>query len=197
MQVLHQTPDIYFDPLLFPLAFQANCAALTIVQSDVVCSALDTFQAIFNHQCLDPSTPNPPNFIAYANTIHNVLESQGANFIGFLLMGLIGDFPPETDSLVISIFRIVATTWPTQMLVWLPDVLQRMPPTTVPVQVKQKFIADVTGYVFLLALKILCTDRNCRAITDRRFDQVRYSVINFHRESRRARDRRRTAALEK
>ncbi|KAJ3908636.1 armadillo-type protein [Lentinula edodes] len=180
MQVLHQTPDIYFDPLLFPLAFQANCAALTIVQSDVVCSALDTFQAIFNHQCLDPSTPNPPNFIAYANTIHNVLESQGANFIGFLLMGLIGDFPPETDSLVISIFRIVATTWPSQMLVWLPDVLQRMPSTTVPVQVKQKFIADVTV-----------------AITDRRFDQVRYTVINFHRESRRARDRRRTAALEK
>ncbi|KAJ4486020.1 armadillo-type protein [Lentinula aciculospora] len=180
MQVLLQTPDIYFDHVSFPLAFQATCAALTVVQSDVVCSALDLFQAIFNHQCLDPLTPNPPNFITYANAIHVVLESQGANFIGCLLMGLIGDFPPETDSLVISIFRIVATTWPTQMLVWLPDVLQRMPSTTVPVPVKQKFLADITT-----------------AITGSRFDQVRYTVINFHRDSRRARDRRRTAALEK
>ncbi|KAJ3987685.1 armadillo-type protein [Lentinula detonsa] len=180
MQILHQTPDIYFDPSTFPLAFQATCAALTVVQSDVVCSALDVFQEIFHHQCLDPSTPNPPNFITYAHTIHNVLESQGAVFIGLLLMGLVGDFPPETDSLVISIFRIVATIWPTQMLAWLPDVLQRMPSTSVPVQVKHKFLADVTA-----------------AITGSKFDQVRYSVINFHRESRRARDRRRTAALDK
>ncbi|KAJ3779117.1 armadillo-type protein [Lentinula raphanica] len=180
MQVLHQAPDIYFDPATFPLAFQATCAALTVVQSDVLCSALDMFQAIFHHQCLDPSAPNPPNFITYAHTIHNVLDSQGANFIGFLLTGLIGDFPPETDSLVISIFRIVASIWPTQMLAWLPNVLQRMPSMSVPVQVKQKFLADITA-----------------AITGSKFDQVRYSVISFHRESRRARDRRRTAALEK
>lgn len=152
-QVLHQTPDIYFEPSLFPLAFQATSAAFTLVQSEVVYGALELFQDIFSHQCLDLTTPNPPEFIGYANTIYQVLDNQGANFIGALLMGLVGDFPSEADSHVISIFRVVATTWPTQMLAWLPDVLRRMPSTVVPDTVKQKFLADVTAYVVFIILE--------------------------------------------
>ncbi|KIK70888.1 hypothetical protein GYMLUDRAFT_32963 [Collybiopsis luxurians FD-317 M1] len=177
-QMLRTIPNIYFDSTIFPSAFQAASAALTLVQSDVVNSALELFQDIFSHPCLDPSTPNPPNFITYANNIHNVLNSQGANFVGGLLMGLVGDFPPESDSIVISIFRIMAATWPTQMLAWLPDVLQRMPPAIVPDKVKQKFLTEITS-----------------AINDSKFDQVRYGIITFHRESRKVRDRRRAVAL--
>ncbi|KAF9076184.1 armadillo-type protein [Rhodocollybia butyracea] len=177
-QTLRQIPDIYFNTSLFPLGFQAACAALTIVHSDVVYSALELFQEIFNHQCLDPLTPNPPNYITFANAIHSVMETQGANFVGCLLMGLVGDFPPESDSLVISLFRIVATTWPTQMLSWLPDVLQRMPTATVSASAKQKFLTEVTA-----------------AIAESRFDQVRYGVMTFHRESRKLRDRRRAGVL--
>ncbi|KAF5385512.1 hypothetical protein D9757_005366 [Collybiopsis confluens] len=139
LQVLRQTPDIFFDPSILPSAFRAASEALTLVQSDVVITALDLLQEIFSHQCLDPSTPNPPNFITYAHSINNVLDSQGANFIGTLLVGLVGDFPPESNPVVISIFRIVAAIWPTQILAWLPDVLQQMPSAVVTDQVKQTF----------------------------------------------------------
>lgn len=166
-QALRQIPDIYFSASLFPLAFQTACAALTIVHSDVVYSALELFQEIFNHQCLDPSTPNPPNYITFANTVHNVMETQGATFVGCLLMGLVGDFPPESDSLVISIFRIVATAWPTQMLAWLPDVLQRMPTAIVPVPPKQKFLTEITAYVFSFVFPWYCTERRFCTVQSR------------------------------
>lgn len=87
------------------------------------------------------------------------MDSQGANFLGGLLMGLVGDFPPESDSNVVSIFRVIATTWPTQMLVWLPEVLQRMPSAVVPDQVKQKFLEEITTYVIFVSCVDFLADK--------------------------------------
>ncbi|KAK7059050.1 Nuclear import receptor [Paramarasmius palmivorus] len=169
IQILTQAPDIFFQSSVLLLAFRACTAALTLVQSDTIFAALDLFRMIFTHDCLDPNPPKapPPNFIHYANAIHSVVDAVGSDFIGFLLNGLVGDFPPESDSMVVSIFRSMSSTWPAQMLLWMPSIVQQLPMAVAPNPVKEQFLSQLSS-----------------AINEKRFDQVKYAVISLHRAAR-------------
>ncbi|EEB86998.1 hypothetical protein MPER_15860, partial [Moniliophthora perniciosa FA553] len=127
-----------------------------------------------------PPKATSPNYILYANAIHSVVDEAGSNFVGFLLNGLVGDFPPESDSMVVSIFRSMSSTWPAQMLSWMPSILQQLPTTAAPIPIKEQFLNQLSS-----------------AINEKRFDQVKYAVISLHRASRKVRDRRRTGALDR
>ncbi|KAF7320101.1 hypothetical protein MKEN_00794500 [Mycena kentingensis (nom. inval.)] len=169
-------PDIFFESSAFPLAFRASMEALTLVHSDIIFAALDLFVRIFTHECLDPtsSTTIPPKFSIYATAIQAVVQKDGLQFIGYLLSGLIGDFPSESLSLVVSIFRALAMLWGPQLLLWLPTVLQQLPTATAPQLAQAQFLSDLT-----------------RAINDKEFDKVKYALITLNRASRKARERRR------
>ncbi|ESK97988.1 mrna transport regulator [Moniliophthora roreri MCA 2997] len=182
IQLLTQAPDIFFQSSVLLLAFRASTAALTLVQSDTIFAALDLFRMIFTHDCLDPTPPKttPPNYISYANAIHGVVDEAGSNFVGFLLNGLVGDFPPESDSMVVSIFRSMSSTWSAQMLSWMPPILQQLPTTAAPISIKEQFLNQLSS-----------------AINEKRFDQVKYAVISLHRASRKVRERRRAGALDR
>jgi len=146
IQLIQQAPDIFFQSSVFLTAFRASAAGLTIVQSDTIFAALDLFRMIFSHDCLDPHPPkaSPPNFILYANSIHNVVDVAGSEFLGYLLNGLVGDFPPESDSMVVSIFRSISATWPGQVLSWAPHILQQLPVTAAPNPIKEQFLTQLT-----------------------------------------------------
>lgn len=119
-------------------------AALTLVHSDIIFKALDLFRIILNHDCLTPNTPQPPKFPIYASAINGVVESEGFVFIGYLLTGLIGHFPEDSTAVVVSVFRMLSALWTTQLLSWLPTVLEQLPTATTPNQAKAQFLADVT-----------------------------------------------------
>ncbi|KAI6031674.1 armadillo-type protein [Pisolithus microcarpus] len=177
LQLEDVVPDVFYQSSAFPLAFRASMATLGLIHSDITFAALDLFRGIVTHDCFSHSTPNLKNDL-YAAAIKTVLEKEGFDLIGYLLSGLVGDFPEDSVSSVISIFRSISTLLPSQILAWLPVVLQQLPATSPPNEAKQRFLIDVTN-----------------AVDTKQFDKVKYAILSFNRASRKARDRRRVAPL--
>ncbi|KAJ7630843.1 armadillo-type protein [Roridomyces roridus] len=173
-------PDIFFESSAFPLAFRTAMAALTMVHSDIIFASLDLFLLILTHDCLNPqpSVPPPPKFVAYRAAIHGVVEKDGFQLLSYLLNGLVGDFPEDSVSVVVSIFRAIAVLWGPQLLSWQPLVLQQLPNAAAPPEAQKQFLSDVT-----------------RAVNDKEYDKVKYAILGLNRASRKARERRRTGAL--
>jgi transportin-3 len=147
LQMIDLAPDIFYQSSAFPVAFRASMAALTLVHSDIIFASLDLFRTILTHDCLSPtSTTPPPKFPMYASAIQPIIEKEGFEFVGYLLTGLVGDFPEDSTSVVVSIFRVLTALWSSQLLSWLPPVLQQLPTTTAPNQAKADFLAEVTKY---------------------------------------------------
>ena len=144
LQLVDFAPDVFFTSPAFPIAFRAAMAGLTLIQSDVVFTALDFTRGVLTHECLNPTPNPPPKFSVYANAIRPVIEKEGLEFTGCLLAGLTGDFPEDSVSSVITILRVIAMLWSSQLLAWLPVVLQQLPSATTPDQTKAVFLADVT-----------------------------------------------------
>ncbi|KAI0936668.1 hypothetical protein AcV5_004749 [Taiwanofungus camphoratus] len=181
LQMLEYTPDVFFPSPAFPIAFRAAMAALTVVHSDIVFAALDLIHNILTHDCLAPpsSTPVPPKFPVYAAAIRPVAQKEGLELTGCLLSGLVGDFPEESTAIVVTIFRVLVALWPTDLVSWLPAVLQQLPPTGTPDQAKTQFMADMSS-----------------AAQSGEYDRVKRAVLALHRASRKARDRRRISPLD-
>ncbi|KAF8898840.1 armadillo-type protein [Infundibulicybe gibba] len=160
IQLIALAPDIFFQTATFPLAFRTSMAALSLVQTEVVFAALDVFRLVITHDCLAQD--------------QTVFEKDGFELVGYLLSGLVGDFPEDSTAGVVSIFRVISAVWSSQLLAWLPSLLQGLPTTVAPNQTKTQFLSDVTS-----------------AINNRQFDKVKYAILSLTRASRKARDRRR------
>lgn len=144
LQLLEMTPDVFFQSIAFPLAFRASMAALTLIHSDLVFAALDLFRDILTHDSLFPSSSQSAKFAVYATAIKTVMEKEGFEFVGYILSGLVGDFPEDSTSAVVSIFRSIAVLFSSQLLTWLPAVLQQLPTSAAPNEAKEQFMIDVT-----------------------------------------------------
>ena len=145
LQMIDYAPDILFPSSAFIVAFRAAMAALTLIQADIVFAALDFIRSVLTHDCLDPSLPSPPpKFPIYASAIRPVIEQEGAALVGCLLTGIVGDFPEDTLSAVVSILRAVSQLWTSQFLSWLPLILERLPASGVPHEAKTQFLSDIT-----------------------------------------------------
>ncbi|KAG2755573.1 ARM repeat-containing protein [Suillus brevipes Sb2] len=178
LQLIRMAPDVFFQSSAFPLAFRATMAALTLIHSDLVFASLDLFRDILTHESLTPSSSPPPKFPIYSSAIKAVMDKEGFEFVGYMLSGLVGDFPEDSTAIVVTIFRAVALLWSTQLVAWLPPILQQLPPSSAPNQVKQQFLLDVTN-----------------SLNTAQYDKVKYSILALHRASRKARDRRRVTPL--
>lgn len=157
-QALDYIPDIFFEtPSALPIAFRSALAALTLIQSDLIFASLELIRAILTHDCLAPpsSKAPPPKFPIYAAAIRSVVEKEGFELVGYLLAGLVGDFPEDATASVISIFRMLAAVWPALLLSWLPPILQQLAAATVSDQAKAQFMSEVTRFVLLGSLLIL------------------------------------------
>lgn len=151
LQLVDLAPDVFFQSPAFPLAFRASMAALTLVHTDIIFASLDLFRVILTHECLapSPSVPPPPKFPIYASVIRAVVESEGFVLVGYLLNGLVGDFPEDSTSVVVSIFRVIAMLWSSKFLEWSGNVLSQLPTTTAPSSAKDQFLSEVTRFVTL------------------------------------------------
>ncbi|PBL01247.1 ARM repeat-containing protein [Armillaria gallica] len=177
--ILQHTPDVFFQSPAFPMVLEASMAALTVVYDSIVDVALDLFYDILTHKCLSPSptTPSSPQHALYATAIQGVLQKEGYQLVGHLLDGLVGDFYEEMTNSVVSIFRSTAYLLPSELLSWLTPILQQIPTTKVPAEIKTEFLSEIT-----------------RAINDGQFDKIKYAMLALRRGSRKARERRRDGA---
>ena len=146
LQLVDLAPDVYFQSSAFPLAFRASMAALTLVHSDIIFASLDLFRITLTHDSLLPYPSPPPKFPVYAAAIQAVVDKEGFDFVGYLLAGLVGDFPEDSTSAVVSIFRAISALRPSQMLSWLPSIVQQLPTATAPKQAQTQFLNEVTKY---------------------------------------------------
>ncbi|PCH33868.1 ARM repeat-containing protein [Wolfiporia cocos MD-104 SS10] len=181
LKMLDYAPDVFFTSIAFPVAFRAAMAALTVVHSDIIFAALELLRNILTHDCLTPPTaaPPPPKFPLYAAAIRPVVQKEGLQLTGYLLAGLVGDFPEESTSMVVTILRVLAGLCQTELLSWLPPVLQQLPSTSAPDLVKTQFLTDMSS-----------------AVQSAEYDKVKRAVLALHRASRKARERRRATQLE-
>ncbi|PPQ73527.1 hypothetical protein CVT26_010338 [Gymnopilus dilepis] len=171
--------EVLFASPAFPVAFRCAMAGLTVVHSDIVFAALDLFRSILTHDCMEPITASsPPKFAIYSAAIRDAMDKEGLQFVACILNGLVGDFPEDSNAIVVSIFRALVYVWSTQLVVWLPAVLEQLPPTSVPNEAKAQFLREVTT-----------------AINTRQYDKVKYAVLTFDRASKKARDRRRNGVM--
>jgi transportin-3 len=191
-------PDIFFQSSAFPLAFRTAMEALTLVHSDIIFASLDLFLLILTHDCLNPnpSVPPPPKFPIYTSAIQGVVQKDGFQFLCYLLNGLVGDFPEDSMSIVVSIFRAISLIWGSQLLVWLPAVLQQLPISAAPQQAQAQFFSDVSRFVAPASTHYTFSVVY-RAVNDKQYDKVKYAILALNRASRKARERRRAGALDR
>ena len=150
LQLVEAVPDVIYQSAAFPLAFRASMAALTLIHSDLVFAALELFRVVMTHDSFIPSSAQPTKHTVNATAIKVVVQKEGFELVGYLLGGLVGDFPEESTSSVVSIFRGIAVAHSPQLLTWLPPVLQQLPTSAVPNEAKEQFMMDVTKWVFVL-----------------------------------------------
>lgn len=146
LQLVELTPDIFFDQNIFPAVFGASLAGLTVIHDDTVFATLDLFRMIATHDCLGDEVVQP-EYTKWATLIRGVVRNQGYQLTGYLLSGMLGDFPEDAIQNVVSIFRVITTMFPEEMLQWLSGVLGELPATTAPNQAKSQFLMDLTEYV--------------------------------------------------
>ncbi|KDR84886.1 hypothetical protein GALMADRAFT_53692 [Galerina marginata CBS 339.88] len=175
LQFVTLAPDILFVSTSFALAFRCAMTGLTVVHSDIIFAALDLFRSILTHDCMEPVTPaTPAKFPIYAASVRDAMNKEGLQFVACILNGLVGDFPEDAASIVVTIFRALVYIWSNQLLTWLPPVLEQLPVTNVPIEAKTQFLRDVTT-----------------AVNTRQYDKVKHAILALDRASRKARDRRR------
>ncbi|KAI9445107.1 ARM repeat-containing protein [Lactarius indigo] len=181
MNMVEFAPDIFFESSAFPASFHIALAALTLIHTDTIFASLDLIRMILTHDCLNsaPLEPLPPKFPLYANAIHQAIDKEGFEFTSLLLTGLVGDFPEETASTIVTLMRVLASLWPIQLQQWIPVILQRLPVSSVPEEAKVRFMKDLGD-----------------AIRVKQYDKVKYAVLGIHRASRKARDRRKVVSLD-
>ncbi|KZT44557.1 ARM repeat-containing protein [Sistotremastrum suecicum HHB10207 ss-3] len=176
--IMEYCPDIFFLSPAFVIAFTASLTSLGVVYTDIIFASLDTLRDILTHECLSQkssSPTSPPKFPLYAEQIRAAFSSHGHQLVGALLTGLVGDFPEEAASSVITLLRAIAQTWPTEFTTFLPAVLDSLPLATCPLAARKQFVTS------------------CNAAVSRKdFDKVKHAVTQLLRDSRRARERRET-----
>lgn len=154
MNMAEFAPDIFFESSAFLVAFRVALAALTLVQTDTVFASLDLIRVILTHDCLapEPLKPPPPKFPLYANAIHQAIDKEGFELASLLIAGLVGDFPEEATSIIVTLFRVLASLWPSQLQQWAPVILQSVPAASAPEEAKVRFMKDLNEYVWTFFL---------------------------------------------
>lgn len=180
LPLLDRVPDVFFRSSAFPVAFQICMTALTVVQTEVLITALEVVRDILSHDCLSSQPRQIPtsDFPVYAANIQAVIEKDGQAFVACVLNGMIGDFPEDCLSSIIVIFRMLATVFPAQMAAWIQSIAASMPTSASLIPAKEQFVADITN-----------------AISSGQYEKAKYAIISFHRASRKMRDRRRDFEL--
>ena len=145
LELFQRRPDVLLESNAFPSAIRIVVASLILIHSEVIFASLDIIRGIISHDALDPSTRNPPpKFPIYALAIRQVLEIEGPALLLNLLNGLVHDFPEESVSIVVTIFRMVATLMPQNFLAWFTEAVRGVPMAASFAPAKEQLLQEVT-----------------------------------------------------
>ncbi|KAG8901213.1 Nuclear import receptor [Tulasnella sp. 403] len=182
LQLLELRPEYLILSPSFASSFQVAITALTLVHPDIIFPALDLVRSLIAHDSLNPTpapSPRPSpipgqtaSFAQFAIVIRQVVRDNGFQLVGFILAGLLTHFPEDALPVVVSMFRMLAVTWPNELATWLPPVVEQLSVASLPVAAKGQFLDDFA-----------------RALSSGNVDQVKQAVVALNRAARRARER--------
>lgn len=143
IQTLDFAPDHILLSPSFDGAVKAVLTCLTLVVPDAIFPALDLIRSLVGHDSLDPASTQPsPSTAVFAPAIRKVISDNGFQMTGLILSGMVTHFPEDAIHLIISIVRMVAAVWPTELAAWLPPVVEQLPTTAIPRDAKTAFLTS-------------------------------------------------------
>jgi len=180
--MLEFAPDILFISPSFADGFRVALSALTMYHGEIIWPAVEFLTGVIQHDCLNalpPSSPTPPNTLAYAAAIRAIVEAQGFSLVGFLLTGLLTHFDEETSIATTVLFKRLVELWPQQLLAWMTAALGQLSSASAAPATKANLVSEFST-----------------AINNRQPERIKTAIMSLHFTTKRNRDRSRLASLE-
>ncbi|KAA1106213.1 Nuclear import receptor [Puccinia graminis f. sp. tritici] len=199
--LMDNQPEILIPSSCFHQSFPLVLTSLEFVDPEPVFTSLNYVRQILGHSSLElqaaassssgaggkpgstTSKPGssqmavpvaPAGYDVFAQSINQVVSQNGYLLSEVLLRRTLTDFPEDSLSTVIILFRLLADFFPTQLATWVPSVVERLSPKVATIPDREKF---------LVAFK--------QALEQNRSDLVKESILSLVKSSKRERARER------
>ncbi len=176
LAVLQSVPAVLLLSPSFPHVFRATLAALTLLKTETIATALDLVLGIVGHDSLTVSRmqgdATPSDTSAYAAAIRQVVAQHGFQLTSSLLNGLVTQFSPEVMPVVVTTLKVLTGSFATEMHAWIPPIVEQLPTAYVPEKDRQAFV-----------------QRYMAALEGNSLDQVKLAINALYAASRKARER--------
>ncbi|EFP74390.1 uncharacterized protein PGTG_00346 [Puccinia graminis f. sp. tritici CRL 75-36-700-3] len=199
--LMDNQPEILIPSSCFHQSFPLVLTSLEFVDPEPVFTSLNYVRQILGHSSLElqaaassssgaggkpgstTSKPGssqmavpvaPAGYDVFAQSINQVVSQNGYLLSEVLLRRTLTDFPEDSLSTVIILFRLLADFFPTQLATWVPSVVERLSPKVATIPDREKF---------LVAFK--------QALEQNRSDLVKESILGLVKSSKRERARER------
>ncbi|KAH9473766.1 hypothetical protein MJO29_000822 [Puccinia striiformis f. sp. tritici] len=110
----------------------------------------------------------------FVQSIKQLIVQNGYLLTEVLLRRTLTDFPEDSLSLVIILFRLLSDFFPMELATWVPSVIERLPPKIVSIADREKFLVAFN-----------------KALQENRSESVKQSLLDLVKSSRRERARER------
>jgi transportin-3 len=172
-------PEILIPSSCFHQSFPLVLTCLEFVDPEPVFTSLNYVRQILGHSSLElqaaassssgaggkpGSTTNKPGsnqmavpvapagYDVFAQSINQVVSQNGYLLSEVLLRRTLTDFPEDSLSTVIILFRLLADFFPTQLATWVPSVVERLSPKVATIPDREKFLVAFKQLVLSLFL---------------------------------------------
>lgn len=193
LTVLNNVPSMLLLSPQFAQVFRATLAALTLLKTEIVGTALDLMLGMVGHDSLmmpvtasqpgtplaapgalnADGTPSMDDMGSYAAAIRHVIGQQGFQLASVLLNGLATQFSPEVMPVAITTLKVLSSGFAGEMVAWVPGIVEQLPTNYVPDKDKIAF-----------------TNRYLAAINGgKRMDEIKQALNGLYSASRQARER--------
>ncbi|TKY86824.1 hypothetical protein EX895_004465 [Sporisorium graminicola] len=191
--VLNNAPSMLLLSPQLPQVFRAALAALTLLKTETVATALDFVLGIVGHDALmmpvtasqpgtplaargglnADGTPSMDELAHYAAAIRHLVGQQGFQLASVLLNGLVTQFNPDVMQVATTTLKVLSAGFPGEMGAWVPGIVEQLPTSYVPDAAKETFLK-----------------RYLRAINGiKSMEEIKQSLHGLFAASRQARER--------
>ncbi|MBW0475818.1 hypothetical protein O181_015533 [Austropuccinia psidii MF-1] len=178
--MIEKCPEMIISSPCFAPSFPVVLTSLEFFAPGPLSATLNYIREILGHSSLENTSMNgvdtpvaPAGFTLLAQAIQSLIIQHGYPLCEILLRRLLTDFPEDTVSSVIALFRLLSDRFPNEISAWLPVVAENLPERAISFNEKQKFLS---------ALR--------EALSQRRSDLVKEAILSIVKVSRRERARR-------
>lgn len=185
--LIEDAPDLILSSPAFPASVQIAVTAVSLLSPIISLDGLDAVRLLVGHDSLRGASATPSGygapssnpaeaaqFPAFSQAIRSVISNPeiGARLVHLLLSRLVTDFHEDCSGMAVTLARLLAERFPTELAQWVPAALATIPAKDLRDQERQKFLDSFT-----------------KAMNERNLGGVRNAWSQLDRASRKQRER--------